>query len=167
MAFCNEIRRRGGAPSGVEGVDNNQLCLHFFRDQALDVDARVLADCDALARLRQSGEVRRKLYKYAVVLDRPDDARNSFAGRKQSRVFAPGSKQLLVCERNTPIRLDRLDDGFDILRGCEPVARMCDAADGDCVDGDQGRQAAADINETAKRFQVRNLRVYDIARHKL
>ena len=75
MALGEKIAGGLGAPGGLEGIDNDELYLHLFGDEAFDINARVLADGHSFARFRKPGEVGGKLDEHAVVLHRAHDAR--------------------------------------------------------------------------------------------
>ena len=65
------------------------------------------------------------------------------------------------------IVINAFDNGFDWHAGVKAVTRMGDAGNGNAVNGKQGNDAAADVHKCAKRFEMRDLGVDDVAGDKV
>lgn len=84
------------------------------------------------------GEVRGKLYKYAIAFHRTDDAGDGLPGGEHGGVFCPSAEQFPVRQMNAS-RFHLAHDYPDGLSDGETVTGMGDTGDGDGIDGEQGR----------------------------
>ena len=69
----------------------------------------------------------------------------------------------LVGEGDAAVLPDSLDGSQNILSYGKTVARMRDAGNGDCINGQKGDHAAADVHKAAKGLHVCNSSAYDVA----
>ena len=74
LALRNKIVQRLRRFALPECVDQNELDFHFLRQDRFDVHAGAHSGGSVLVGFCQPGEVRGKLYKYAIAFHRTDDA---------------------------------------------------------------------------------------------
>ena len=135
-------------------VDHDQLDLHFIGQDVLDVHAHGLPGAQCGVRLRQPRQVRCDLNKDAVFLDAAHNSDDGLPGGKAGCVLAPGTQQLAQRQHNAPLHVAVLDGTQKLLADLHPVRGRGDAADRQAVDGQQRRNAAADVAERAEILNV-------------
>ena len=163
LALRNKIVQRLRRFALPECVDQNELDFHFLRQDRFDVHAGAHSGGSVLVGFCQPGEVRGKLYKYAVAFHRTDDAGDGLPGGEHGGVFCPSAEQFPVRQMNAS-RFHLAHDYPDGLPDGETVTGMGDTGDGDGIDGEQGWDAAADVHKCAEFFQVRDNCRQDVTR---
>ena len=163
LALRNKIVQRLRRFALPECVDQNELDFHFLRQDRFDVHAGAHSGGSVLVGFCQPGEVRGKLYKYAIAFHRTDDAGDGLPGGEHGGVFCPSAEQFPVRQMNAS-RFHLAHDYPDGLSDGETVTGMGDTGDGDGIDGEQGRDAAADVHKCAEFFQVRDNCRQDVTR---
>ena len=144
-------------------VDDDQLDLHFVREDIFDVDTHRLAGVQVGAAFRQPGQVGRDLNKGAVFLHAPHDAHDRFPYGKSGGVLGPGAQQLPDGEHEPPLYIPALDGAQNLLPYADPVSGGRNAADGHAINGQKGADAAAHITKRAKGFNMGHGARQDIA----
>ena len=149
-------------------VDKYELHLHSFGDDALDKNCGGVSDlkvADVGTELGKSREVRSQLYEYAVAFDTAYSARNRLSGGKESGIFFPRSKKLLLRQKEpSALRIVAVYGGVDEIAAAEAVSRMRDAGDRKRIHGEESRDPAADVGKCAEGLEVCDLDADDIAR---
>ena len=103
MPFGDEIPWRCRCVIRRENVDDGQL-FTFIRCGRMDLMYTDTAMPGRRSgRLRETGQVGRKLDEHAVRLDGADNAAHGLTDGEQRRVLCPGAEQLAVGERNAPV----------------------------------------------------------------
>ena len=146
-------------------VDDDELDLHLFGQDVLDVNTDGLSGVQVRAALGQTGEVGRNFDEGAVLFDAPDDADNCFANREGSGVLLPCSQKLPDGEDEPSLYIPALDGTQNLLADADPVGRRGNAADRHAVDREQCADAAAHVTERAERFDVGHRAGQDVAGH--
>ena len=135
-------------------VDHNKFDLHLVRQNALDVHAHGLPRAQRAVRLGQPGQVGRDLDKHAVFLHAAHDADNRLPGCKAGGVLAPGAQQFAQRQHDAPLRVAVFHRAQQLLAHLHAVGGRGDAGDRKAVDGQQRRDAAADIAERAEALDM-------------
>ena len=144
-------------------VHDDQLDLHLFGQDVLDVDADRLSGAEVRAALGKAREVGRDLDEGAIILHAPHDAYHGLTDRKSGGVLGPCAQQFPDGQNEPALYVPALDGAEDLLPDADPVGGGRDAADRHAVDGQQSADAASHVAEGPEGFDVGHGAGEDIA----
>ena len=147
-------------------VHDDQLDLHLFRQDVLDVDTHGLPGGKVGAAFGKTGQVGRDLNEGTVLLHAAHDAHHCFTHRKMGGVLGPGAQQFPDGEHKAALHVPVLDRAQNLLPHAHPVGGGGNAAHRHAVDGQQGTDAAPHIAERTKWLNVSYGAGQDIAGRK-
>lgn len=166
-AFADEIFGRRGSRC-AEGVDEDQLDLHFLGNDAFDIDRAAVSGLYIISEFRKPCQIGRKFNENSVGFHTADDAHHRLSRIEAVRILLPGAEKLLVGQADASpfakAAVIAVSNGAkNFLPRKKAVGGMGDTGHGNAVNGNEGGDPAPNIAKGAERLQMGHLRRENIA----